>query len=345
MGRPALLTPRATEVLHSIVRRYIESGEPVASRTISRARKEPISPATIRNVMADLDDAGYLEQPHTSSGRVPTEKAFRSYAQALLASRLPAIHAGRFHAELCEADSPSGRLERSCHLLTEFTRNVGIAAAIPAAAQTLDRVELVKVAERRLLMIVITRDGTVRDRVVWLNEELTSDELNSICNYMNRSFSGWVLAEARRELENRLRQESAVYDTILSRLTELCGKGLLDTDAAPEVHLEGTSNLVGLDLHLTRQKMRELFRALEEKKRILELLDRFLEQPAGELGVQVGLGEVHPSMRALSLIGVNVLLPGGLWAKIAVLGPLRMNYERVMSAVLHMGAALRQAQS
>jgi len=99
---------------------------------------------------------------------------------------------------------------------------------------------------------------------------------------------------------------------------------------------------VVLDLHLTRQRMRELFRALEEKKRILELLDRFLEQPAGELGVQVGLGDVHPSMQSLSLIGVRILLPGGLSAKIAVLGPMRMNYERVMSAVLHMGSTLRK---
>jgi len=98
---------------------------------------------------------------------------------------------------------------------------------------------------------------------------------------------------------------------------------------------------VGLELHLTREKLRELFRALEEKKRILQLLDRFLEQPSGELGVQVGLGEVHPSMTVLSLIGVTVVLPGGVSAKIAVLGPMRMNYGRVMSAVLQVGNAFR----
>jgi len=143
-------------------------------------------------------------------------------------------------------------------------------------------------------------------------------------------------------LEARLRQAHAAYDAILGRLIELYGKGLLDIDAAAEIHLEGAANLVAVDLRLTRQRMRELFRALEEKKRILELLDRFLEQPAGELGVQVGLGEVHPSMKDLSFIGVNVLLPGGMSAKIAVLGPIRMNYERVMSAVLHMGSMLRQ---
>jgi heat-inducible transcriptional repressor len=171
---------------------------------------------------------------------------------------------------------------------------------------------------------------------------LSSEDLHSLCNYLNLNFSGWALAEARRELEARLRAESAAYDAILSRLLELCDKGLLAIDTAAEIHLEGASNLVAVDLHLTRQRMRELLRALEEKKRILELLDRFLEQPAGRLGVQVGLGGVHPSMKELALIGVNVMLPGGMCAKIAVLGPLRMNYERVMAAVRHMGSTLEK---
>ncbi len=342
MPREATLSARAGDILHSVVRCYIETGEPVASRTIARRRREPLSSATVRNLMADLDEAGYLDQPHTSAGRIPTEKAFRRYVEALLAGRLPALPEERFRAELSGIDSPEDRLERCCHLLTEFTHNVGIAAAIPSAAQTLDRVELLKLADRRVLMIVITRDGTVRDRVVWMDEELSSEDLHSLCNYLNLNFSGWALAEARRELEARLRAESAAYDAILSRLLELCDKGLLAIDTAAEIHLEGASNLVAVDLHLTRQRMRELLRALEEKKRILELLDRFLEQPAGRLGVQVGLGGVHPSMKELALIGVNVMLPGGMCAKIAVLGPLRMNYERVMAAVRHMGSTLEK---
>jgi heat-inducible transcriptional repressor len=342
MAREAPLTPRANETLHSVVRCYIETGEPVASKTIARSSREPLSPATVRNLMADLDEAGYLEQPHTSAGRIPTGKAFQLYVQSLLAGRLPALPEERFRAELSGVDSLAGRIEHSCHLLTQFTRQVGIAAAIPTAAQTLDRVELLKLADRRILMIVIMRDGTVRDRVVWMDEELTADELNSICNYLNWNFSGWVLAEARRELESRLREASAAYDAILSRLIELYGKGLLDLNAAAAVHLEGAFNLVAVDLRLTRQRMRELLYALEEKKRILELLDRFLELPVGELGVKVGLEDLHPSMKELALIGIHVLLPGGLSAKIAVLGPLRMNYERAMSAVRHMGSTLER---
>ena len=341
MHRRPAVTSRTTEVLFSIVESYIETGEPVASRTISRQRKDSLSPASIRNLMADLSDEGYLDQPHTSAGRVPTEKAFRAYVQSLTAGRLPWAELERLRAEFSEVQTLSDRIERSSHLLSEFTHNVGITAAIPASSQTLDQIELLKLADRRILMIVITRDAVVRNQVVSLDEELSQDELNSIRNYVNRNFSGWVLAEVRRELESRLLQESAAYDAILRRLTILYGKGLLDIDLDPEIHMEGASNLVGLDLHLTREKMRELLRALEEKKRILQLLDRFLEQPTGELGVRVGLGEAHPAMKALSLIGISVVLPSGLSAKIAVLGPIRMNYERVMSAVLHVGNAFQ----
>ena len=131
----------------------------------------------------------------------------------------------------------------------------------------------------------------------------------------------------------------------MRKLRSLYQKGLLDVDTSPEVHMEGASNLLGLDLHLTREKMRELMRALEEKKRLIELLDRFLEQPAGELAVHVGLEEAHPAMKDLALIGMTVRMASGLAAKVAVLGPMRMHYERVMAAVLQTSRALEARSS
>jgi len=341
MLRDSSLTARGAEILHSIVQTYIETGQPVASRSISRLRKTRLSPASIRNVMADLSEEGYLEQPHTSAGRIPTEKAFRLYAECLTAGRLRAAELEWLRAEFSTAETVEARAERSSHTLTELTGNVGIAATIPTSSQTLDQVELLALADRRVLMIVVTRDRMVRQRVVSLNEALSQEELESIRNYLNQTFSGWLLAEARRELARRLDQESAAYDAILKKLTLLYGKGLLDFELTPELYMEGASNLVGLDLHLTRGKMRELFRALEEKKRMLQLLDRFLEKPSGQVDVHVGLGDAHPSMKSLSLIGIQILLPSGLSAKIAVLGPMRMNYEKVISAVLHVGDAFR----
>jgi heat-inducible transcriptional repressor len=334
------MVPRHRELLHEIVEAYIETGEPVASRSIARRRGDSLSAASIRNVMADLDEEGYLCQPHTSAGRIPTEKAFRSYIQSLTLRRLAVAELERLRADISRLETVEERVEYTSRTLMDMTRGVGIAAAMPHASPALEHIELVGLPDHRVLMVVVTCDHEVRNRVVTLDELVSSDELASIRNYVNRNFAGWTLEDVRRELTARLEQASAAYDAILRKLTLLYSKGLLDMGSAPEVHMEGASNLVGLDLHLTKEKMRELFRALEEKKHVLELVDRFLEQPAGEIGVHVGLGEMHPAMRELSLIGVPVMLDSGISAVIAVLGPMRMNYGRVMSAVQNVGRAL-----
>jgi len=335
---------RHLEILNSIVREYIETGEPVGSRTLSRHRSLALSPASIRNAMADLADEGYLSQPHTSAGRVPTEKAFRYYVRSLTAERIAAAESHRLRSEFSELDTVGARVERSSHILVELTRNVGIAAAIPALAQELDQIELVPLADQRVLIILVTRDHMVRNRVVALDEPSPPDELMSIRNYVNREFSGWQLGAARRELLRRMLQERALYDAATNQLQALCRKGLLEVDTSPEVHMDGASNLLALDLRLTREKMRELLRALEEKKRLIELLDRFLDLPLGELDVRVGLEEIHPAMKDLALIGMNVRIGSGLPAKVAVLGPMRMHYERVMAAVLETARALESTR-
>ena len=335
------MSARNAEILHLIVRSYIETGDPVASRTVSKRRRDGLSAASIRNVMADLCEEGFLAQPHTSAGRVPTEKAFRSYVQSLARTRVVSDELQRLRGELGQRSSVEARVEHSSHMLMEMTRSVGIAAAIPTSSQELDQIELVSLSENRVLMIVVTRDRMVRNRMVTLDDPLKQDELQSIRNYINTNFSGWVLSRVHAELRLRLDQESAAYDALMKQLTQLYAKGLLDVDSAPEVYMEGASYLVGFDLHLTQEKLRDLFRTLEEKKRILHLLDRFLEQPSGELSIQVGLADAHPSMQELSLIGITVVMPGGLSAKIAVLGPMRMNYEKAISAVLHMGQAFK----
>lgn len=345
MNRPSAIHNRHLEILHSIVQTYIETGEPVASRTVARRIRENLSPATIRNIMADLYEEGYLAQPHTSAGRVPTERAFKSYVHSLTQRRVLSAEFERLRRELANLETIQARVERSSHLLTEMTRGLGIAAAIPAASQVLDQVEFVGLPDQRVLMIVATRDHLVHNRVVSLNEHMAPEELQSIRNYLNSHFSGWLLSDIQLELEMRLRQESAAYDSILRRLNLLYEKGLLELGLAPEVHFEGVSNLLGLDLHLTREKMRDLFRALEQKKKVLLLLDHFLEQPQGELAVRVGLAEADPSMSELSIIGLSVNLPNGQSGKIAVVGPMRMNYEKVISAVLHVGRAFGSFQA
>jgi heat-inducible transcriptional repressor len=335
------LSSRHFDILHAIVQDYIETGQPVASRSI--ARRRPFSAASIRNMMGDLTEEGYLSQPHTSAGRIPTDRAFQSYAKTLVQSKIVKADLDRIHIDLQRSPTVEDRIERSSRLLTELTKHLGIAAAIPTVNQTLDQVELLLLPDRRVLMIVLTRDKMVRNKVVSLDDNLTQDELTSIRNYVNYNFSGWLLPTIHHELKRRLDLENAAYDEILKRVHLLYAKGLLDIEIAPEIHFEGVGNLIGIDLHLTRERMRELFQALEQKKRMLQLLDQFLEQPHGELGIQVGLADAHPSMRELSLIGMRFALPNGLEAHVAVIGPMRMNYVRTASAVLHVGQAFKSA--
>ncbi len=344
MRTDAPLQSRHREVLYAIVRAYIETGEPVGSRTISKLRDDSLSPASIRNVMADLADAGYLSQPHTSAGRIPTEKAFRVYVATLQSRRILPSESERLRNEIGALDTIGARVERSSYLLMELSSNVGIAAAIPALAQELDQIELVPLSNNRVLMILATRDRMVRNRVVTLDEPASLEELASIRNYVNRNFAGWQLGAARRELLRRMLEDRELYDAAMRKLQTLCRKGLLEGDTSPEVHMEGASNLLGLDLHLTRESLRDLLRALEEKRRLIDILDRFLESPPGELAVHVGLEEAHPAMKGLALIGMTVQLASGLPAKVAVLGPTRMHYERAIAAVLETSRALENAQ-
>ena len=226
MRTDAPLNFRYQDILTSIVRAYIDTGEPVGSRTISKRRHNTLSPASIRNVMADLADEGYLSQPHTSAGRVPTEKAFRFFVSSLTTSRVAAGEADRHDQRVPRAWIPwASGWSAPAYILVELTRNVGIAAAIPELAQELDQIQLVPLSDRRVLMVLVTRDHMVRNRVVMLDEPTSPEELTSICNYVNRNFSGWQLGEARRELLRRIEDERELYDAVMRKLQLLIAEG------------------------------------------------------------------------------------------------------------------------
>jgi heat-inducible transcriptional repressor len=338
------LTPRERDIMHLVVRAYIDTGEPVGSRTLSRLGPLALSPATIRNVMADLAEAGYLAQPHASAGRIPTDKAFRDFATAVEPRPLSPADRDRILNQMQHGETLEERIAIAARVLTDVTHNVGIATAMPASAQELDHIELIALAERRVLMIVATRDRRVQNRVVALDRQVTQDELVCLRNYINANFAGWTLERARAELLRRIEQDRATYDAFREQLTLLYEKGLLMTDRDPQVSLDGASCLVGLDLHVTRERMRDLFRALEEKSRVLALLDRFLESSGGGVGIHVGLEDAHPAMRELALIGINIDLPSGVRTRIAVLGPMRMRYDRVIRAVMEIGRTFERWQ-
>lgn len=344
MTTPNSLSSRDANILHTIVESFIETGEPVGSLALSRTARSGLSSASIRNVMAELAEQGFLSQSHASAGRLPTLRAIETYVKSL-AVRVVSAELSRMRAELHRAQTVEETVERSSRILTELTRNVGIVAAIPAGEQTLDRVELVALPAGKVLMIVVTGDGRVRNQTIDLKESLDGGELVSIRNYLNENFAGWTLPDVRSEIEKRLDTESATYDSVLRRLMQLHMRGLLEIALDPEFHMDGTSNLVGIDLHLTRAAMRDLFRTLEEKKRLLAMLDRFIAQDTEQADIQVGLAEVHPALANFALIGGSVQLSNGMSAKVAVLGPVRMNYSRALSAVVQMQQAIRSVAS
>jgi heat-inducible transcriptional repressor len=334
------LSRRESGILNAIVQAYLETGEPVASSTLARLRGMNLSAASIRNVMAELGEQEFLSQPHASAGRVPTPRAIQLYVGSI-AVRIVSVELAQMRAELARLQSVGERVERSSQILTNLTHNVGIVAALPVDSNLLSHVEFVALPASKLLMVVVAENGHVWNQLVELDAELSSVELTSIRNYLNTEFRGWPLLDVREEIERRLRLESAAYDTVMRGLMELHVRGLLDLALETEVHLGGTSNLLAMDLHLTREALRDLFRTLEEKKRVLALLDRFLEQHSETPGVRVGLAEIHPAMENLSLVGVTVQHPSGISTRLAVLGPMRMDYARALSAVAQMQHALQ----
>ncbi len=334
------LESRNREVLASTVRTYIATGEPVGSLTISRKRKDGLSSATIRSIMAELETAGYLEQPHTSAGRVPTEKAYRFYVERVAR---PGRHLNRNEEEMIRHEIHCGAsegldalMERASHVLSIITRNVGIVAPATASETVLQHVQFIRLSDSRVLVILEPRGAPMRSRAVRVEEDFRQEELDSIANYLNGNFAGWRLEAARNEIQRRLEEERARFDELLRRLAALWRQGILETDAAPGVYLEGASHLMGRPELDDPQVLRELLRALEEKERLLRLLTRYIQQsdaPAAlRARVVIGL-DADPPMKSFALIGAPCTTAEGLAGRVAVLGPPRMPYERVISAV------------
>ena len=190
-----------------------------------------MSPASIRNMMADLLEEGYLNSAAYSAGRIPTSAAYRSYAKTLVGSRIVQVELERLQGEIRREGTVEGRIERSSQLLTEITRNFGIAAAIPTLNRILDSVELLSLPDQRVLMVVVTKDGMVRNKVIAVDDVIPQDELASIRNYINRNFSGWVLQNIHRGTAGATDRESAAYDAILQKVSFFHSKGLLESRA------------------------------------------------------------------------------------------------------------------
>jgi heat-inducible transcriptional repressor len=322
---------REREILTAIVETFIATGEPVGSRTLARANREGLSPATIRNVMSDLADSGFLEQPHTSAGRVPSTEAYRYYVEQLsgkarLSNNDENIIQESFHgvADVQEF------MERTSHVLSLISRNVGVAVAVGGPKNALEHVYFSRLGDQKVLAVLVTRSGLVRDRVLRL--DLPQADLDAAARFLNENFRGWTMEAMRNELARRLEQERSEYDRLMASVEQLYKQGALAADdGAQTVYVEGASNLVAGEQD--RERLQELLKTLEEKQKIVGLLGSYLDAKQEAVRVVIGLDQTLPSMRNFVLIGAPARVGGEVMGSLAVIGPTRIDYEHTMTAV------------
>ncbi len=337
MGSEPRLSPRERAVLTATVETYIATGEPVASQALARhfGNKDGMSSATIRNVMASLGDAGLLDQPHTSAGRIPTARAFRFYVEQLGGAQL-AILAPERMEQIEESFAGIGTsqqyLERTSHVLALISSGLGVALASTQEFHTLEHIHFSRLTGGRVLAVVITKAGTVLDRVLSLDHDLTSAELETAARFLNENFYGWSMERIRAELAQRIETERDEYTRLMRSVEELYRKGALaGEDAAPVIFIEGVANL--LSGETDREHLRTMMQALEAKERLIELLNAYVDARERTVRVVVGLEDAIPELKDFVLIGTTARLGSENLGTVAVIGPTRIHYQETINAV------------
>lgn len=322
---------REREILTAIVETFIATGEPVGSRTLARSNREGLSSASIRNVMADLSDSGFLEQPHTSAGRIPTTEAYRYYVEKLSGqTEISKSDEEIIQGSLSGVTDVQEFMERTSHVLSLISKNVGVAVAVGGLKNALEHVYFSRLGDQKVLAVVVTKSGLVRDRVLRL--DIVQHELDEAARFINENFRGWTMESMRVEVARRIEHERGEYDRLMASVEQLYRQGALtDDDAIQTVFVEGAANLVAGEQD--RERLQSLLKALEEKQKIVELLSAYLHTKQEAVRVVIGLDEAQPSMRNLVLIGAPARSGGDVMGSLAVLGPTRMDYQHTITAV------------
>ncbi len=328
---------REREILTAIVETFIASGEPVGSRTLARSSREGLSAATIRNVMADLADAGFLEQPHASAGRVPTAEAYRYYVEQLSGeTHLSHENQSIIQDTLTGVTDVAEFMERTSHVLSLISHSVGVTVATSGPRNALEHVYFSRLGDQKVLAVVVTRSGVVRDRVLRL--DIPQSDLDLAARYINENFRGWTMGDMRAELARRLEQERSEYDRLMKSIEQLYQQGALaSTDDTQAVFVEGAANLVTNQVagQEDRQRLQDMLRTLEEKEKVVQLLSAYLDTRQEAVRVVIGLDQALPAsnLQNFVLIGAPARVGGEVMGSLAVIGPTRLDYQHTMSAV------------
>ncbi len=337
------LTPRDREILKDVIHTYILSGEPVSSRAVAKHVRHGVSAATIRNVMADLEELGLLEQPHSSAGRLPSRAGYHLYIRALMeAQEVSESERRRIDGDLHGAPTPAEDLIGvSAQLLSDLSGQIGVLVT-PAFGETvLEAVEFVPLSGRRVLCVVVSDSGFVENKLLDVDEEIPRDELVRISNYLTENFRGKTLRAIRERLLAMMRDERAQVDHLLGRAIKLASQGL-ESSAECDLVMEGTAHLLGQrDLNSDVDRVRRLLDAFAERQHLVELLNQCLDGN----GVRVVIGEDSQvtSDLGLSLVARPFGAEGSARGSLGILGPLRMPYDRIIPLVDYLGESLSRA--
>jgi heat-inducible transcriptional repressor len=347
MTSPAL-SDRTRRILAALVREYIETGEPVASAALTRRAGLAVSSATIRMVLAQLEEMGFVWQPHTSAGRVPTDLGYRFYVDLLLEARRISKDASGVEARLRQqaGDAPliDDLLSSASHVLSEVSRHVGFAIAPPNAKAIFHRIEFVPLSNHRILVVLVARGNQVSQKTIDIGEEVQQAELEKAANYLNAEFSGRALEEVREGVLTRLREERTLYDQLLGLALRLASSSFASDDR-PTVSIDGTSSLLEEVVRasgLSMPALRALLTMVEEKQRLVRLLNEYIDGPG--LTVVIGAEHSDPELRPFSLIA-STYFDGRSTGLVGVIGPTRMRYSRAIDLVDHAAKAVGKVLS
>ncbi|HMJ07927.1 MAG TPA: heat-inducible transcriptional repressor HrcA [Pyrinomonadaceae bacterium] len=356
---PDFPDPRGQTILSAVVNEHFVTGEPVGSKTIAEkfAKVSGLSPASIRNVMAELEDLGLLEQPHTSAGRIPTDKGYRFFVDNLLGIlsvsnddlRRIGDEFGLNPSEF--AATPDRLMERTSQLLSALSNNVGIVVSPGLANDRLQHIEFVNLSDNRILVVLVSAPNIVHNRIIRLKVSFTREELEKTANYLNAEFAGKSLSEIRSEILGLMHEEKALFDRLLQTAVILCSQSIEeDEDKLGEVYVDGTSNILTKSDFADLERLRGLLATIGEKSRLIEILSECIarDDAANKGAVQVVIGRENrtPSLQNCTLISAPYRIGNGsAVGTLSVLGPTRIEYARMISLVSYVARVLETVMS
>ncbi len=329
------LPKRQREILVAVVRQFITNGMPVGSKMLAGILPEPLSPATIRNVMAELVAEGYLAQPHVSAGRIPTDRGYRIYVDWMASGARLAPAAERYiDKKLSAATDPlESLMARASCVLSEMSHNVGLVLAPSLEEKLLEYIKFVTLPDHRVLAIVVSRPERIETKVISIQEGISQEQLDRAAEFINSEFRGWSLRTIRLEVFKRLEQEKILYDRLLHNVATLFMWNALAGDEPGPLFVDGTARMLDRPEFEDVRRIKELLQTFEEKAKLVKILGLCLQTPDTGVRILIGQENSEKQMQQCTLIVAPLHYRERAVGALGVVGPTRMEYDRAISAV------------